>query len=302
MAMPTRGRRVESPSSINTFRQCPRKYYYQYVERLPTGTSIHLIRGGLVHKVLEDFFELTFEDLTSATTRFLHFRLLSLFTRYWKKATPDLDRLGLPPAELQAYHDETILMLQRWFDRFKDRLRQRMTLGKDFASAFKELTPRREEEYLSEEFFVKGYIDVVHELDGTVVVMDYKTSSKDVITDEYRLQLAIYALLYEGKHGSRPHYVGIDFLKGMEQLLPVDDDLLLHARVAIEQIHGHTLSNALDDYPQRPSPLCKWRTGQCDFYDVCFGGMSVEEFRKRQAAKNAASTPSQNARAASSPR
>ncbi|MFH0714507.1 MAG: PD-(D/E)XK nuclease family protein, partial [Candidatus Diapherotrites archaeon] len=45
-----------SPSAIATFSQCPRKFYYVYVERLPTKPTPHLVRGRILHKVLEDFF------------------------------------------------------------------------------------------------------------------------------------------------------------------------------------------------------------------------------------------------------
>ena len=57
--------RLESPSSINTFRQCKRKYYYQYIEKLPTKGSIHLVRGNIVHSTLEDFYDLSIEGINS---------------------------------------------------------------------------------------------------------------------------------------------------------------------------------------------------------------------------------------------
>ena len=129
---------------------------------------------------------------------------------------------------------------------------------------------------------VRGFVDLIHEIDGKTIVLDYKTSKKDDMTEPYRLQLAIYAMLYEEKHGKKPDYVGIDFLKSIEKLLPVDDELVQHAKFELEQIHASTVSNEMADYQQRPSPLCKWRSGQCDFYDTCFGNVSIEEFKKRK--------------------
>ncbi|MBN1275800.1 PD-(D/E)XK nuclease family protein [Candidatus Woesearchaeota archaeon] len=281
--MALHGRRVESPSSINTYKQCPRKYYYQYVEKLPTGTSIHLIRGGVVHKALEDFFEADLSDPVTHDYRFLHARLQSLFRKYWLRNEERLSSLGLAPEELDQYRDESVVMLQAWFSRFKARMQKRVEKrGVSFPEAFAHLKPRREEEYLSEEFMVRGFIDAIHELDGKVVVLDYKTSKNGYITPEYKLQLAIYALLYEERHGVRPDFVGIDFLKSVEQVLKVDEELLNQAKFELEQIHASTSSEGIDDYPLRPGPLCKWRTGQCDYYDLCFGGVSVEEFRKRK--------------------
>jgi ATP-dependent exoDNAse (exonuclease V) beta subunit len=278
------GRRTESPSSINTYKQCARKYYYQYVEKLPTGTSIHLVRGGIVHKVLEDFYAADMDDAAAHSFKFLHLRVLSLLQRYWTQDKV-LPTLGLSKEELKAFYDESVFMVQNWFNRFKNRMEARIGQGESFKEAYLNLVPKREEEYLSESYMVKGYIDVVHETDGTVMILDYKTSKDDHITPAYKLQLAIYALLYEEKHGRKPDYVGIDFLKSVERILTVDEDLIKHAKFEIEQIHASTGSNNMHDYRQNPSPLCKWRSGQCDFYDVCFGGMSHETFRKNKTRK-----------------
>ena len=47
-------------------------------------------------------------------------------------------------------------------------------------------------------------------------------------------------------------------------ILPVD------AMFEIEQIHMHTeMTEDIIDYERNVTPLCKWRTGQCDFYEVC---------------------------------
>lgn len=278
--MALQGRRVESPSSINIYKQCPRKYYYQYVERLPTGTSIHLIRGSLVHSVLEDFFDADMDTEQFQNFRFLHLRLLSLFKKYWTQNKESLTGLNMSDDELQFYFDESVAMIQNWFNRYKTRMQKRIEeTNCTFLDAFNYLKPIREEEYASEEFMVKGYIDIIYELDDKVYVIDYKTSKKDHISDAYKLQLAIYALLYEEKHGKRPDYVGIDFLKSIEKMLPVDDDLITHAKFELEQIHASTTSNDMEDYQKHVTPLCKWRTGQCDFYEVCFEGMSMEEHR-----------------------
>lgn len=277
-----RGRRVESPSSINIYKQCPRRYYYQYVEKLQTSTSIHLIRGSLAHSVLEDFFDVEIHDPETQSFRFLLLRLLSLFKKYWAKNKADLEALGLAEGDLQFYFDETTSMLQNWFTRFKNRVSKRMeVMNIDLKQAFLDLKPIREEEYASEEFMVRGFVDIIYELDGKTFVMDYKTSKNDHISDAYRLQLAIYALLYEEKTGRRPDFVGIDFLKSIEKMLPVDEELIQHAKFELEQIHSSTTSDDICDYPQNPSPLCKWKSGQCDFYEVCFGGMSIPEFHKK---------------------
>ena len=49
-------KRIQSASSINTFKQCPRKYFYSYVLELPTAPNIYQVRGNIAHSALEHFF------------------------------------------------------------------------------------------------------------------------------------------------------------------------------------------------------------------------------------------------------
>ena len=53
--------RIESPNSINTFKQCPRKYFYSYKAQLPRKDSIHTIAGKAVHETLEYLFQNTLQ-------------------------------------------------------------------------------------------------------------------------------------------------------------------------------------------------------------------------------------------------
>ena len=42
--------RILSPTSINTYLNCPRKFYLRYIQRLKSRPTIHLIRGQIVHR------------------------------------------------------------------------------------------------------------------------------------------------------------------------------------------------------------------------------------------------------------
>jgi len=246
---------------------------------MPTSTSIHLIRGGIVHKVLEDFYDLDIHDPDAQSYRYLHLRALQLFERYWRQHLPQLRSLDLTTAELKTFFDESAIMIQNWFKRLKNKMEARINKGESFVQSYESLKPKREEQLKSEEYQVRGYVDVIHEMDDKVVIIDYKTSKKDVVTNEYRIQLAIYAMLYEEKYGKKPDYVGIDFLKSVERIIPVDQELIKEAQFVIEQHHASTDSDDISDYPMNPTPLCKWRTGQCNFYSLCFEGVSEKDFK-----------------------
>jgi hypothetical protein len=110
--------------------------------------------------------------------------------------------------------------------------------------------------------------------------MDYKSSKKFDVTNEYRLQLAIYAMLYEETHGKRPHKVGIYFLKDTgkhEYHMDVDEELIKMAKLEVEMMHLNSETSDIKNYPKNVTPLCKWSSGQCDFYVRCFEQKTLEE-------------------------
>ena len=260
--------RIQSPSSINTYKQCPRKYYYQYIEKLPTKHSIHLVRGNIVHSALEDFFEIDFEKLGKVDDYkfFLHSFVGALLLKHWQLKHKELESLGMSEYELQEYYNDSADMLKKWVGTFLETIDEN-----NFIEDFKSKIPIREQEYSSDKYKVRGFIDAIENVDGEVRVMDYKTSKRPHLSDAYHLQLNIYALLYHEKHGKLPDKLGIYFLKFGEQTIPCSMDNVREAAREVTLVHELTTANEIEFYPRRTSPLCKWKTGQCDFYDVCFG-------------------------------
>ena len=264
-------RRIESPSSINTYKQCPRKYYYQYIEKLPTKPSIHLVRGKIAHTVLEEFFKNRHEGINENNyeARIKNFVQL-LLVETWKKNKLKFDELKITQQQLNFYFDETMMMMLNFADHFIKRVKKLLEDGLDIKSALVRLTPLAEEKFVSEEKSVMGFIDAIEQRDGKTYIMDYKTSKGNDIKDAYRLQLAIYALLYYERYDKLPHKVGIFFLKDTEKFIDADNSLMKEAAFEIEQMHASTISGKKADYPMKPGPLCKWSSGQCDFYEKCF--------------------------------
>ncbi|MBW2967954.1 PD-(D/E)XK nuclease family protein [Candidatus Woesearchaeota archaeon] len=264
-------KRVQSPSSINTYRQCPRKYFYQYVIKLPTRENIHCVRGNVVHEALEHFFTLepgTVDPM--AWKKDLSCHLKKMFDSAWRRAGKRLKTVGLLDDQLEFYYEESVQMLANWLTHFFGDLEKELKTGKGFVEAFKKLAPHAmEKQYKDQELMVRGFIDVVHKDGDDIILVDYKTSKKAEVTEEYRLQLGIYALLYEREHGHYPSRLGIWFLKHKPIYINVDPKLIKFAESEIELIHFATESERIADYPKKESGLCKWSTGQCDFFDVC---------------------------------
>jgi CRISPR/Cas system-associated exonuclease Cas4 (RecB family) len=191
------------------------------------------------------------------------------FAKAWTAKVSDLSKLGLLAPQLQFYHDESAGMLANWLNDFMKNL-DKESKKSSLQDAFKTLMPIEiEGQYKSDVLSVRGFIDCIH-LDGEdVILVDYKTSKSSELKPEYKLQLGIYAALYQEKHGKLPSKVGLWFLKDKPLFIKVTDDLVKDALFEIEQIHFNTASDALKDYPKRTSPLCRWGSGECDFYSVC---------------------------------
>ncbi len=261
-------KRVQSPSSINTYKQCPRKYYYRYIKKLETFPNIYQIRGNIAHTVLENFYNV---DLPNGQDHQTYFKtaIQRLFLFHWNQAESRLNKLNLTSDQKKFYFEETTLMLMNWVDHFLEQLNQELSAGLSLTKAFFKLTPVREQRYYSKKYYVQGFIDAIHHLENEVHIVDYKTNASFDFKDEIKLQLAIYSLLYYENHGRPPSKVGIFFLRHKLKLLKVDPELLDLARKEISLIHQNTQSEDIKDYPKKTSPLCKWSSGQCDFYHTC---------------------------------
>jgi ATP-dependent helicase/DNAse subunit B len=266
-------KRVQSPSSINLYKQCPRRYFYQYILKYPTKENIHTVRGNVVHEALEKFFDI---DVASAKigkenyTKEFSMYMKRLFDACWSNASPRFQRLGLQSESLEHYQSDSMQMLANWLNHFFADIKTELDKDILFDVAFQKLKPvALEKSYVDNDLMVRGFIDVVHQEGEDIILIDYKTSKSSELKDEYMLQLGIYAMLYEKEHGKYPKKVGLWFLKDRLITINVTPKLIKDALFEVEQIHIATDSASIGEYPKKESGLCKFSTGQCDFYDLC---------------------------------
>lgn len=265
-------KRVESASSINTFKQCKRKYYYQYIVKLPTSSSIHQVRGNIAHSTLESFYDINVQEFTEENyVQKFQEAIQRLFLYHWNLQQPELKKIELTTDQEMFYFEETMLMLMNWCNHFLQKISETMkekNIG--VQEALNYLTPIREQEYSSDKLYIRGFIDAIHHYDDQVHIIDYKTNSDFEVKEGIKLQLALYSLMYHEKHGKLPDKLGVFFLRHKLKLMNVDQEMLESALRDIQLIHTHTSSTEkIEDYPQIPGKLCKWSSGQCDFFDEC---------------------------------
>lgn len=226
-----------------------------------------MIRGNIAHSVLEHFFDM---DISRVTLQNFHIkfkaRIQALLVEQWGAYKKKLDEVGISKEQEIFYFEETLLMLLNWVGQFCKKIEAGTG---SFEQRFNKLTPIREQEYHSDAYQVRGFIDAIEKLEeGIIRLMDYKTD-KSFNLNKHKLQLAIYALLYYDKHHELPTHLGVYFLKEKEQVVEYDEELLKLAKREIAYIHEVTQTNDKKEYPKSPGPLCKWQTGQCEHYDIC---------------------------------
>jgi len=259
-------KRIQSPSSINTYKMCPRKYYYSYIRGLKALPNIHQVRGSIAHTVLEKFFDQDVSDFSlNDFEGKLTVAVQNLLLNEWQDSEEQLANLNLSDKQRKFYFEETMLMLLNWLSHFCNSVKSQKG---SFAEIFKSLTPVREKLFVSDKYQVKGYVDAIEDFNNELRIMDYKTSSSFDV-GHHRLQLGVYCLLYNELHGKLPDKAGIYFLKDRPKFIDVDNELLEFAKKEIVLIHEKTVSDDVKDYPKKKSNLCKYSTGQCEFYDIC---------------------------------
>jgi ATP-dependent exoDNAse (exonuclease V) beta subunit len=229
-----------------------------------------MTRGKIVHSVLDRFFHNKPNEISWETAEErMKLRIQNLLVNEWKKSKKELSLFRLSQSQEMLYFEESLVFLFSWLSYFNKRLkplREQMT----FEQAFAKLTPSlREAVHLSDALAVRGIIDAVEEIENETKIVDYKTSSNCDI-NEHKLQLAIYALLYNEVHGKMPTKAGIHFLREQEpKFINVDCELIEFAKEEVRLIHEKTASADIKDYPKTETALCKWSEGKCDFYDYC---------------------------------
>ncbi len=274
--------RLESPSSINTYNQCRRKYFYSYKLNLPRKESISTITGKSLHEALENFFKIDPSKISKSDYELpLKHSLMNIFNNAWVKALPSLMKLEDDKEIIKNYYNESIFMLQNFITDYLNSLNQEIN-GKSFQEAFNKLKPETEIYLNSKNYMVQGFVDAVIKIKDDIYILDYKTGARDEFTDDYKLQLAIYALLFKEKFGITPNKVGLHFLRhGTKKYIDVDEKLLGKAKKECELIHVNTASEDIKDYDKNPGYWCKWRNGQCSFYDLCFGVKTLDQYDEK---------------------
>jgi putative RecB family exonuclease len=249
-----------SPSRASDFMACPLLYRYRTIDRLPEEPSSDALRGTLVHKVLEDLF-----DLPSATRT--PERARDLLVPTWEallEAEPGLAELfGGEGPDVAEWLTSCRSVLERYFT-LEDPRR---------------LEPAERELYvealLDSKLLLRGYVDRLDIApDGAVRVVDYKTGRSVPVMYEAKalFQMKFYALVIWRTRRVVPAMLQLVYLGNGEMLRYVPDEADLLATERKVEAIWQAIVRAQESGDWRPnrSRLCEW----CSFQSLCpeFGG------------------------------
>ncbi len=246
---------IYSHSRLATFEDCPKRFEYRYVLKIPTDSEgIEAFVGKRVHEILERLYKAAQRDQVPALEKVL-FRYNQLFEENYDAQRVRVVREGTPIEFYRQTGERCITGYYRRHYPFDGD----ETLGIEQRVTFS-LDDKREYRFL-------GIIDrLVRARDGAIEIHDYKTSSRAATqkqVDEDR-QLALYQIGLSDRFPDRPirlvwHYLQQDrkltSTRTPEQLRYLSEDTMS----VVDRIRTET------EFKPRRSALCDW----CEYNDRC---------------------------------
>ena len=148
-----------SPSSASTFSQCPQRWKFRYIDRLPDPPGRSALLGTFAHAVLEHLFQEEPESRTKEKAK-------SIASALWPEtdSDPDFIALGLDDQEKTAFKRDCMSAFNGvWeIDKYKPE------------TVDVESTELNVQVQLGDVPF-RGIIDLVHREDGNLIISDFKS-------------------------------------------------------------------------------------------------------------------------------
>src|SRR4051794_31986205 len=245
-----------SPSRAGDFMACPLLYRFRTIDRLPEPPSPAAVRGTLIHKVLEDLFDLPAPERTPQQAR-------TMLEPAWARLVeqePELgEMLGADGGpEAAAWLAGCREVLTRYF-MLEDPSR---------------LEPAERELYvealLDSKLLLRGFVDRIDVApDGAIRVVDYKSgrSPGEMFEAKALFQMKFYALVIWRTRGIVPAMLQLIYLGNGEILryVPDERDLLATERKVEAIWRAIREADESGDWRPNPGKLCSW----CAYQAIC---------------------------------
>ncbi len=244
-----------SPSRVGDFLNCPLLYRFRSIDRLPEPPSAAAVRGTVVHRVLEQLFDLPAPDRTPE-------RADAMLAPAWaelQEAEPAVASMfPVDGPEIAAWLTSCSDVLARYF-RLEDP---------------RWLEPAERELYVETltdaKLLLRGVIDRVDVArDGAIRVVDYKTSASpnEMFEGKALFQLKFYALVLWRMRGVVPKMLQLVYLGNSEVLTyePDEQDLLATERKVLAVWDAIRAATERRQFEARKGAGCRW----CAHQAIC---------------------------------
>jgi DNA helicase-2/ATP-dependent DNA helicase PcrA len=235
-----------SYGQVSDYLDCPARYHYGHVIRIPTPASHQMAYGRALHAAVQAF----------------HRRQMAGRPMTVDELLAELDAAWEPVGFLTRKHEEARHRAAREaLERFWNEQQADPARPTAIEQEFSVMLGRDR---------VRGRYDRVDtDTDGRVIITDYKSSDvRDPATAGRRaresLQLSIYALAYQAQHDRRPDELALHFLESglVGRVAPTPRRL----ERAAEQVAQVGEGIRAGRFEADPSPL---RCGFCPFREIC---------------------------------
>ena len=256
---PVAGDEVYSPSRLTSFEDCPRKFQYRYVQRLPVDSeSVEAFVGKRVHEVLERLYHFTRRGMVPSLGKVID-RFRSMWSEAWSSDRIRIVREGMQPLDYRANGERCLTNYYRRHYPFDCGetlgIEERVSFSLDEGGGYR----------------VQGVVDrIVRTGDDAIEIHDYKTGQRvprQQQLDQDR-QLALYQIgvalrfRHEGPIRLVWHYLFPDQLRTSSRTPEALASLREETMGLIDRIRAER------EFEPRPSALCRW----CEFSEICPAG------------------------------
>lgn len=237
-----------SPSRVGDFLNCPLLYRFRSIDRLPEPASPAAVRGTVVHRVLEQLFDVPAPERTPQRAEEM---LAPAWEELQRLEPAVLDMFPADGPEIAAWLVSCHEVLRTYFD-LEDPTR---------------LEPAERELYVETltdaKVLLRGVIDRVDVApDGAIRVVDYKSgpSPSEMFEGKALFQLKFYALVLWRMRGVVPAMLQLIYLGNSEVLRyePDEQDLLATERKVLAVWDAIRLATEKREFEARKGPGCRW--------------------------------------------
>ena len=254
-----------SPSGASTFEQCPRRWRFRYVERLPEPPGVEALVGTFAHRVLELLMQ-------KAPSRRSKEEAKRTARAVWPELAGGEDYRGLELSDDEARE----FRWRAW------RAMEGLWHLEDPAQVEVEATEEQVSVTLGEVPF-RGVVDRLEREDDGLVVSDYKSGRAPTArhAPERLQQVLLYAAAIAEQTGEQPVRAQLLYL-GQRVVATAVTSVEISDAVGRLESTWSAIADAcdVDDFAARPGPLC----GYCAYAEHCPEGQAENLRREQQRA------------------